>query len=179
MSVKTFICEYCGKRFTNPHKYVGHISAHKRGFLGGTKIRKETHRRTGSSANSVTDLIDRIVDDPRIIGDVAAGISRLLDALGLKERAKKKAPSPEAELERRIGRTVLNAVVRQAAKQITKQLEPAIRAQAELAVVAPELERTVLEEGRSEIASKIRIEETRPTVIEHYIPEEWIVEAFG
>jgi len=179
MSMKTFTCKYCGKVFTNPYKYSGHISAHKRGFLGGTKVRTEAHKRVGDPASSASDLVGRIMEDPRIIGDVAVGVSKFLEAIGFKERRRESVP-PEAELERKIGRTVLNAVVRQAAKQLTRQLEPVIRAQTELAIVGSELERTVLEEGKPEVASRMRVKELGvPTVVEHVIPEEDVEEAFG
>jgi len=184
-----YICPDCSKRFTDQKKYAGHLSAHARGFAppGSTKKKEtETHRRNSPQPPNIRGILGQIAEDPRIIGDVAAGVGKLFDALGLKTKtklAKAEELSPDAALERRIGRMVLDGVIRQATKQITRQLEPTIRAQAELALVGSELEQVMTsEEAKPVVAegiSEAPVMRGPLRIVDHVISAEDVEEAFS
>jgi len=175
--MKTYECPECGKTFTKHTAYAGHISAHRQGLIKGSrKAGTETHPRELNLGN----FIDSVIRDPRIIGDVAAGVGKLLDSLGIGKRKKEKR-APSDELERRVGKIVLDAVVRASAKQIVRQLQPAIRAQTELAVLGPELERAAKEEVASRAVPVVVPSGSNPRIPEpdHFISEEDVVRAWS
>jgi len=185
----SFACPHCPRRFNSAKALAGHISAHVRGLIpsgGSTTTAKgrETHRRNPSQPPSIRNIFEQIANDPRIIGDVATGIGKFLDALGLKAKPKIKAEelSPDAALERRIGRMVLDGVIRQATKQITRQLEPTIRAQAEVALVGSELEQVMTSEAKPVVAegiSETPVMREPLRIVDHVISAEDVEEAFS
>jgi len=186
----SFACPHCPKRFNSAKALAGHVSAHVRGLIPSgrtatTAKGRETHRRNPPQPPSIRDIFEQIANDPRIIGDVAAGVGKLFESLGLKTKAKTKAEelSPDVALERRIGRMVLDGVIRQATKQITRQLEPTIRAQAELALVGSELEQVMAsEEAKPVVAegiSEAPVVREPLRIVDHVISAEDVEEAFS
>jgi len=183
-----YVCPHCSKRFTDQREYAGHLSAHARGFVPPSSTKKkgtETHRRNPPQPLNLRDLIDQIINDPRIVPDVLAGVGKFVESMGWGKKTEKKKLeelSPDAALERRIGRMVLDGVIRQATKQIVTQLEPTIRAQAEVALVGSELEQVMTSEAKPVVAEGISEAPVmrRPLrIVDHVISAEDVEEAFS
>jgi len=171
-----YACSECPKKFRTQQALAGHLSAHRRGLIGGKsggRKEGETHRR---KPLSLGNLVESIIEDPRIIGDIAAGLGRLIGSFSPGKKKEERPPADD-ELERRVGRTVLNAMIRESTKHLIRQLQPTIRAQTELAVLGPELEKIAGGEVMVRAAETV-VASSNPEP-DHFITEEDVAEAWS